>query len=69
MNAEEERALRESHAELLAALEAAIVLIRTWHGMGAWLSDTDEEQAWNIYLSASPEMQSLNAAIKKAESL
>ena len=50
-------------AELLAALKAAVRLIRTWHGMGMGPA---EQQAWELY-QASPEMRSINATIAKAE--
>jgi hypothetical protein len=49
--------------ELLTALHAAVRTIRTWHGLGMGAT---EAEAWSLY-QASPEMQQINAAIRKAE--
>lgn len=49
--------------ELLAALQEAVRVIRTWHGIGM---GKHEAQAWALY-QASPEMQRINDAIRKAD--
>lgn len=57
------RADRGQRDELLAVLEKAVQIIRTWHGMGMGPA---EAQAWTLY-QASPEMRAINVAIQKAQ--
>jgi hypothetical protein len=56
-------AMRQQRDELLAALNDAVTIIRTWHGMG--MGDREAE-AWGYY-QHSPEMRQLNALIARIE--
>lgn len=50
--------------DLLAALHLAVTVIRSWESMG--LFDQAAEHSWRQY-QQSPEMQTINAALAKAE--
>lgn len=55
-------ALSEENRVLLAALKSAVETIKVWHS----IHDPDDN-AWDIYRHAAPEMRPLFAAIHKAE--
>jgi len=58
--------VQEGNAELLEALNEAIQIIRSWHGMG--MPKEMEQKMWAIYESQSPEMKRIKKALTANES-
>lgn len=53
--------------QIEALYDDALLIIRTWHGMG--MPESDELMAWMIYSKRSPEMKRLKAKFELLQSL
>ena len=56
------------YRDLVEALERALEVIETWHGMHSAMDCERHKKAWEIYCSRAPEMRPIMLALMRARS-